>query len=479
MNWSSRFFSLFFNSGVSAAASLFILMACSRLLGVEDYGIYRKFFLSVELVVPVVGMGLAQSVFRFFPDYNKERMLKLCILLVLSFSATFCMLLSFPRHSLIFGLIEGRLHGLEFFYFLGVLHAVGLPIITSFFVDSKKLKAFTRVNVLFSIITAFSISVLCYFTRDFRLLVEVKVVLGVAFLLLGLLYYMSSCRGDFDFSRPELSALDLLKFSLPVAMASAVGIISQSIDKLFVAYFESSEAYAVYVNGATEVPLISLVTGALATSAVGYMSSKCAQGDYASALNSFRGIAEKSCLVLMPIFVFFLINAKGFLILLFGDDYLESWKPFCIYLLLLPIRVVFYGPALIALGKSKVIFYRGVVELFFNFLLSAVLYFYVGSIGLAIATVFVVYAWSVPYNLINIKEGFGVPLRSVLPFKSIAFVLMMSLILSPAAYFPGKAFEFDYKEQFAINFLSYFSAVIAVYLARGIISISSLKRIRF
>lgn len=472
----NRFISLLSNSGFAAAASLIVLVACSRWLSPDDYGLYRKFFLCVEIVAPILGLGLSQAVFRFFPDYKRIELLKLCVILIASSSIVFFILFSFPGRSFIFKVVEGDLDGLEFIYLLGVIYSVFLPVLISFYVDSGKIKRFAVVNAAFSFLSTVLILCVCYSTRSYEQVIFAKVLLGFLFVSIMTLLYKIQFGDGAESKKSSLSVVKLIKFSLPVGAASIVSVLSQSIDKLFVARFETAEVYAVYVNGAIEVPLISLVSGALSTSAIGYMSLQCAKGNKDLALKAFKSVAENSCLFLMPVFVFLLINSKDFIVVLFGKEYVDSWKPFFIYLFLLPIRVVMYGPALIALGQSRVIMYRGVLELIFNFFLSALFYFYFGVLGLAVATVLVVCLWSVPYNLKNIKEGFGVGFKDVLPYGKIIRALFFSLCLAPLAYYPGRILLDQYTASFFINLISYMAAMLSLYFVMGVVSIKRIKR---
>jgi O-antigen/teichoic acid export membrane protein len=99
-----------------------------------------------------------------------------------------------------------------------------------------------------------------------------------------------------------------------------------------------------------------------------------------------------------------------------------------------------------ALGQSKVILYRSILDLVINTVLSIVLVHFWGYLGAAIATILTLYFWTVPYNLYKISKGFDVGALQTLPFKKIGFIFLLSVIPVPLVMFnlllPNNAYLF-------------------------------------
>jgi len=101
---------------------------------------------------------------------------------------------------------------------------------------------------------------------------------------------------------------------------------------------------------------------------------------------------------------------------------------FRVYLFYLPVRIVYYGSAFIALGKSKAILYRSVVSLVLTAIFCYLLTNWIGFTGAAISTVMVSYIWAVPYNLITLSKEFGCNPLEIIPFKKLEIILVLSII---------------------------------------------------
>src|SRR5690606_3575124 len=89
---------------------------------------------------------------------------------------------------------------------------------------------------------------------------------------------------------------------------------------------------------------------------------------------------------------------------------------------------VYYGSALIALGKTKEILYRSIISLVLTILFAYVMTLWIGYIGAAIATVAVSYIWAIPYNVITLSKSFSCKPSYVIPFSRIGKILLISLI---------------------------------------------------
>jgi O-antigen/teichoic acid export membrane protein len=98
------------------------------------------------------------------------------------------------------------------------------------------------------------------------------------------------------------------------------------------------------------------------------------------------------------------------------------------YLLLVPIRIVAWGPMLMAAGKSSWILSRTAISLGLNLVLSIILVHYLGYIGAIVGSICELYLWAIPFHAFAISRLYGCPIRSVLPLGKISFVMLLSLV---------------------------------------------------
>jgi O-antigen/teichoic acid export membrane protein len=126
--------------------------------------------------------------------------------------------------------------------------------------------------------------------------------------------------------------------------------------------------------------------------------------------------------------VFLFVFADSFIDILFSNKYEMSVVPFRVYLLMLPIRIVYYGSAFIALGKTKEIMYRSIVSLVLTGMLAYLLTMWFGYVGAAVAAVVISYFWAIPYNLITLSKAFSCSAFYVIPLSNVARIIFISLL---------------------------------------------------
>lgn len=232
---------------------------------------------------------------------------------------------------------------------------------------------------------------------------------------------------SFNISVDRKSIYIILKVSLPLGIASMAGNMSGKLDQWIISTMLSPEIYAIYQMGAYELPVISMITGAISTVVIVEINKAVKNGEVDKAIWLFSRIAEKTSLILMPCMVFFLCASRDLICFLFTERYVDSVPVFCVYLLYIPIRCVIYGPMFIALGKSKNVMYREFISLVLNLFLSVIMVRCLGMIGAALATIVTSYCFGVVYNIYSLSKWTFTPWWKILPFKRMIEFIVISL----------------------------------------------------
>ena len=152
-------------------------------------------------------------------------------------------------------------------------------------------------------------------------------------------------RWDGELARMQMA------YVLPVGAVSVIDAFSSLLDRTLVARFYGASDYALYVFGATELPLISILVGSLTPVLLPRFSALLKEGDRLSVLKLFHKAAIRSGVLLFGLFFCFVWIAPQFLSALYSPKYAASAPYFRIYLLLQPVRIVAFMPLLFALGK--------------------------------------------------------------------------------------------------------------------------------
>jgi len=413
---------------LATLSTLMVSIVAARYLSYHDFATYKQTLMVYEFAMPVLTLGIPSAIFYFLP---KEKGSKLA----LSFNS---MVLLFALGILFFVLLQ--LGGIEFisaklnnpdlhktlhWFSVYAIFAFPVLVLNGVLVYFNKTIRLASFNIVSAAVPALFVVLFMIYYGSYQMPIIARIASVIVLLPVAIVFLRNTASGSIFPIKLDKS-IDIIKFSIPLGFASLFDIISQQLDKGIVAFMGSSEEYALYINGAIEIPLIAIITGSLRTVILGEMSNEYSKGNKTGAIAIFRDAGEKSASLLIPAMFFFLVVSKQFITLLYTEKYMESYIIFSIYLLLLPARIVFFGTAIIAMGESKKIMIRGAVGLIANFIISVIAVHWFGYYAAAFASVIVVYFFAIPFNLQVISKGYGATVKDIIPFKKVGIISIVS-----------------------------------------------------
>jgi len=469
-------FHLFLNQVILTASQVIILISASYWLKVEDYGLYKQFFLIPETIIPILGMGLSSSVYYFLTKYRDHKLLL--------FKLVKYGIIIFIGISLLNLIGGGRLVSQAFnspdlkIYLVYVAPYTTLmilmPLIHAFFVHNNKTRQLFLINSILSLAyLVITVIVLYYIRSPLFLVLSRTIFLGIVSIIL-IFFFVKKVENQKSVD-VNYSLVALIKYSLPIGLATVVGVISMQVNKFIVSTNFSIKDFAIYSNGAFEIPFLGIVTSTITVVSLSELIKLCENNKFEDAIVLFHKIAELSALILFPVSAFFFIFSSEFIQIMFGPNYVPSIVLFKIFLTLIPIRIIVYGPILLALDKRKVLFFRSLVELILNLALSLILMQKWGLIGIALGNVFSVIFWSVPYNFYHIKKGFNCSMEMLLPYKKLILIGTISFFCVLPFYVLKEFIIFNIVYKFILFFIFYSSLIGCCFLYFKLIEIKALK----
>ncbi|MBI4229565.1 MAG: oligosaccharide flippase family protein, partial [Planctomycetes bacterium] len=147
----------------------------------------------------------------------------------------------------------------------------------------------------------------------------------------------------------------LLAYAVPFTIAAAIGKLAYDLDRLFISALFEPSAYAIYVLGGMEIPLVAVVNNAVASVLIPECSALHREGRVAEMFARWGSAARKASLLFFPLFVVLLAVADPLFPLVYSDRYAASVPIFRIYLLLVPLRIAVYGLVLQAVGRTRLL----------------------------------------------------------------------------------------------------------------------------
>ncbi len=409
-------------------------MILSRLLTKADYGAFGQAFMIYILFSTVLCLSLPQSLYYFIPRAKEEERPKvmsqtMILMIVLAGITSVGMYLSTPflANKMNNPELVSLMKVMSFYPLADMISQIVIPALVS--IDRANISAVF--GILFSLARISGIVVPLFL--GFSLIASMKIMVLAVFVttVLGLVLLIFFFRVktpwfSLGFLREQLD------YAIPMAGALAVGLIGRQLDKWIISLFFGPEQYAVFSNGAQELPIVGVVTAGIASAILPEMV-KFAEGNrLPDAINLWKRSSRVCALVMFPTFVLSLFLSQELMIVLFSRKYIESTYPFIVYLFVLPMRVVIFAAVLRAMSKTRPIMVGAVLALAVNTVLGVGLLKLMGTgrMGILIpagASVISQYlaAW---YLLHIIKKISGIPISRLLPWGPLAKLLGLSIL---------------------------------------------------
>lgn len=430
MSIKSKVLSLSLAQVLLVLSNLVAGMVFTRVLSTKDYGTYLQTFLAYEFAVPLLTLGLPSALYYFLSGKKEQekRIVLENLILLFGAGAIFSLFLLCGG----IDLLAKRFNNNEIkstlkWMILYPLYTFPILLAPSVWITKGK----TNLNAVFNVITGGVTTILLICSvlifKNYESPIIVRILAPLIYLPIYLYLIFKNVSGDWI--SPKLSSMwEILKFSVPLGLATVFGTLARQLASLIVSLRTSPEAYATYAVGAREIPLIGVITGSIAVVIMADMAAKIKEDNLEDALKLFKKAALVSASFLFPIMCFLMVNAEGFIRILYSEKYINSVVPFRIYLFIIPIRIAYYGSAFIALGKTKQVLIRSVLDLIFTGVLCYLFVLLWGEQGAALGLIITLFFWSVPYNLVTLSKYFKSDFKNMLPFRQLFKILIISSI---------------------------------------------------
>ncbi len=451
--------------GLTTMVTLVTAMVMARLLTRSELATYRQTLLAYQIAMPLLSLGMVHGIYYFMPTETKRVRGVFVDALILMFGMG-------TLYALFIALGGNHLLARRFsnpaivntLVYLVPLPIIMLPagLLASVMVVQNQVNKLTVYNVLTNLALAAGIVFACIYWRTPEAMVVAKVAVSVIIGVIGVRLALKAVPRD-DWHPRWSNMKRMVSFSIPLVAATSLGTIARQLDKIIVSAMCTPEEFAVYSNGAIEIPLIGIITGSIAAVILPDLRRMVAAEDYHNALLLFRKSAERSAVFLIPVMMFLIFSAEPFILTLFSSRYKGSITPFMLYLLILPIRVAQYGSFQTALGLNKAILLRSAVSLTVNLVLSILFVQWIGYNGAIVGTVVTLYTVNSVMNVSLISRTVGCRRRQVLPFVSMATILGVAIMAGiPIVAIDLFALNISSIIQLALNAIVYFATLICL-----------------
>jgi len=129
--------------------------------------------------------------------------------------------------------------------------------------------------------------------------------------------------------------------------------LGSKIDQFVISNKLGLEVFAIYVVGAFQVPIYSLIQSSVNSVMLPQLTSHIANNEWDKLRQLWRASVDKISLVALPLAAFLTVFSYEFITLFFGEQYGDAAKIFLIFSLLAPIKCISFGLIFRASGKPQ------------------------------------------------------------------------------------------------------------------------------
>lgn len=457
-NIGKKAFYLSISKTIVITITMIVSMFLSRYLSLEEYGTYSQIIIIVELFVTLLILGLPNSINYFLAKTENKEDQKQFVSVYYSLSIFLSIIIGLVlilTSPIIANYFKNPLLS-NFVYVLAILPwtKIMLSSIENILIVYNKTNMLIKFKIINSILILLNVIAVGIFSLSFYQYMLIFIIIQSVFTIVSF-FIANGLVEKIVFSLNKQLVTKIFKYSLPIGLASMLGIIKKEFDKLMIGGFYDTSSLAIYTNAAKELP-ITVISASLTAILIPQMVKLFKKEKTKEAVSLWKDTTELSyffvCLFAVGIFVF----APEVMSILYSSKYIEGATIFRIYSLVLLFRCTYFGMVLSSIGKTKLILYSSIIVLVLNVILNFVFYYIIGFSGPALSTLLVTLI-SASIQLVLTSRVIKVSIKELFPWKKIVEFSLINVVFGIIFYL--------IKENFYIYFFNnkiIFSLVLGV-----------------
>lgn len=463
---------LTFGKGINLLVNILFMPYMARALSYNMYGTYGQTLFITALVTAILTFGLPKIIYVFLSEeeYNQKDVL------------------------------SSNLFGAGIVSVIGVVIVISLSHFLSVYLNNEQLVLYLNIfafSILFSLMNSVINSYLIYDDRvkeSITIIVIVNIIkiglvvasiqlyqsLTLAFfsiifsMILQFLAGVFLVRKKLVFPQIKLTKKQM-QMGLPLGLVGMIGIALLYTDSFMVSRILGVKEYAIYRNGAIEVPFIATIYGSIAAIILPAVTKLWGSDNINEIIRLKRKAIMNTIYIIYPVLFFMLYNSYDVITLLMGMKYESSAIIFAIFNLTLLVRVNNYSDVLIASKNSNYILITFCIAFLINIILNYILISSFGAVGAAISTVISI-ALLALIQFVKTLSLLNARLRQLVSIRNILLTILISSLLAFILHFIV-SFVRLHIFRLLIFALAYFPVVYLFLLKRNYIDKSILEQL--
>lgn len=420
---------------ITLGVNMINAMLLARFRTLSEYGTYSQVMTVCTIIITFMAAGFSQCINYFLGRSDTEAQKKAfiknyhTIITMAGIVGGVAALLLLPVLEKYYG--NAFLANFWFVFLFYPLSHIMTSGMDRFFIAYKKARGLFLFKVGHSIVVLAEIVLVLLLNWSFYQYMMLYTFMEVLFGI-SVFFWIRMITGVVPLGCDKNWIWQIMKFAIPMALASLVSSINTELDKLVVGGLVDTETFAIYTNAAKELPLY-IVSTSISSVVMPFVVRKTAKEEYTGAAVLWRKSITLSYYLICFFVAALVVFAPQIISLLYSDKYLPGVDVFRVYSLVLLFRVTYYGMMLNALGRTHTILKASVATMVSNLVLDYILYRAMGLIGPAVATLISVGVMNI-YQLLLTRKIVGLKFTDIYPVKSLLLITALNTAMGTVVY---------------------------------------------
>jgi O-antigen/teichoic acid export membrane protein len=385
---------IFFGTSVLQVSSILNFIVLARLFSTQEFGDLRQLMLLNQIIFSVVFAAVPISLLFFCAQCNEPDSKGVTARKHL-FIMVFCGLLFsigiyvFKEELAIIYGNSGLSTLLELFFIFPISYMIynSVPIFLIALDKTSIIKWYCPFIALINTGVVLYVATFSTFSVVFNTIIITAFLSAIiAFVLI---YWLTqSYQKDYTSSKKYFTYVDIIGYSWFIAAAALISILGSKIDQFIISNKLGLEVFAIYVVGAFQVPIYSLIQSSINSVMLPQLTSHIVNNDWEAVRQLWRDSVDKISIIALPLAAFLTIFSYEFITFIFGEQYADSARIFLIFSLLAPVKCISFGLIFRASGKPQYDLVGALVFLGLSTTLTFLGVRYWGAFGVAFGIVF-------------------------------------------------------------------------------------------
>jgi len=428
-NKTIRTFSLLLLSGVGFIIHFISAPFLARSLTLEDNGIYNQTILVVDIAFMLFSLGISNVTYLYLKrkDFSRYDVFWGNLMLAFSVGVLGAFLIFFVSPLVADYFSAPDLENYLKIYCLVVFFRLPLGVTEAAVILFGRIRAFTQRSLILAVFKTGSLILIIQLTQNLTLVFSAFVLLNLIQLLYSLFLVPKVFYQNISWKKKTM--VKMLGEGFIIALNSIFGKATLLMDKTIVSSMLMPQQFAIYRNGAIEIPFFSGIYRTISTTVLPELSRLFSEGKIHEIVRLKQKAIANTAFIIYPVLIFLLFFNDRFIFLYLSERYMGSVPVFTIFNLTLLIRINSYGDIILVAGKYKTLIKITAIGFLLGVALNIIFIKAFGYIGAAIATLITIAAINYFY-LVLTSRILKIPIFAFFDFTYLFKILLLCSLLA-------------------------------------------------